>query len=1306
MNDIPSTINHNAYIASSSIPQIDYAPTVHQHSEYSSPKTRLVVLVFQKGGDPIDAINHMMSFLTAVVTSRVTIQPIQGRQNFMTDGLSRPFASGSGGASGKQRVIVCYNSKGELEFLADPGMAESSSNQNVVTTNAAYQADDLDAYDFDCDELNSAKISLMENLSHYGSDNLAEALGFQNPCYLKKAQQLKPKLYDGSVIEKFDAIVIPDSEETLLLAKKSRSKMIEKQNDPKMTEKKVITKPIDYAIINQLSTDFETQFVPQTELSAKQAFWSQYSVQTDKPNLSASTTIVEVPKELPKVSMVNSCLKKLKFHLASFDMVVQIVLWTMETTIEQQVTLDEALVPSAQRVRIERRNFRLLSDIQSKKSTLQLVYDVLCRCTFYKAFLVTADVPEIYMHEFWATANVHQHSIRFKMDNKKHILDLESFRNILHICPRVQGQSFAELPFEEEIMDFIRFLGHIATIRTVTDVNINKLYQPWRSFTFVINKCLTRKTSGYDSLRLSQAQILCGLYHKRNVGYAFLIWEDFVYQVEHKNHKKSNEMYYPRFTKVIIHHFMLKDLSIPRRNKVNWHYVRDDFMFSTIKLVSKHQTTQQFGVMLPIELTNEEIWNSKAYKEYYAIATGEAAPNPKASVRRTSGDSNTSITPPTAIATPRPTAAATLRLTAATKGKQIARAPKAKSLSAPSEPGGSGTDEGTGSKPRVPDVPTDESEEELSWNFSDDEGADDQEKVSDDNEGDEGNDREEGEEDDDEEDKDGDERYDDEDQEVAKNDDQDDAEGSEDDDEVGKSDEEVDDEEKRVEESFNPIRRTPKSNEDEGDGEENQGLNVNKEEEHVEEEEEDELYMDVNINQGRDLQVTQEVEDSHVTLTSINSDGQQESSTVNENIKKIINEQVKEQVKAQVSKILPRIEQAVNEQLEAKVLTKSSHSSRTSYVVASDLFEMELKKVLIKKIEGNKSIQCSDAQRNLYKALVDAYESDKIILDTYRETDTLKRRCDDDEDKDEEPSAGPDRGSKRRREGKEPESASTPSETATKSAGRSTKGFRSRQASTSESAFTEEPVQTTSQMEDPSHLEFETGADDQPIVQSSQHPKWFSQPKKPPSPDRYWNKTLPAVYGSIQPVDTLTPEILAGPTYELMKGSCKSLIVLEYHLEEVYKATTDQLDWVNPEGQQYPHNLLQPLPLIPDNEESARDVYSKRRIIAVTELKIMEWHSYKHLDWITRRVEDLQLGVKSYQKKPNLTKPDTYRANLKRKEAYTAYSNPQGFIYQNKDKKNRLMPIDELYKFSDGTLTDVRTVLDDCLKGIRMQYLP
>nr|GFA75929.1 hypothetical protein [Tanacetum cinerariifolium] len=302
---------------------------------------------------------------------------------------------------------------------------------------------------------------------------------------------------------------------------------------------------------------------------------------------------------------------------------------------------------------------------------------------------------------------------------------------------------------------------------------------------------------------------------------------------------------------------------------------------------------------------------------------------------------------------------------------------------------------------------------------------------------------------------------------------------------------------------------------------------------------------------------------------------------------------------------------------------------------------MELKKILIEKMEGNKSIQCSDKQRNLYKALVEAYEADKIILDTYEERVILKRR--------------------------------------------------------------QEPVQTTSQIEEPSHPVFETGAEDQPIVQSSRHPEWFSQPKKPPTPDHDWNKTLPAVQRSTQTwisdlakqadsrssfnelldtpldfsnfimnrlrVDTLTPELLAGPTYELMKGSCKSLTKLEYHLEEVYKATTDKLDWVNPEGQQYPHNLLQPLPLIPDNrgrrvipfahfinndleylrggassqkyttsvtKTKATDyeninstgslltenLLSMWRIIAVTDLKIVEWHSYKHLDWITIRRDD------------------------------------------------------------------------------------
>ncbi|GJU16236.1 hypothetical protein Tco_1144202 [Tanacetum coccineum] len=127
---------------------------------------------------------------------------------------------------------------------------------------------------------------------------------FTNPFYLKKAQQLEPKLYVGDIIEKTNPIVIPDSEETLMLAEESRSKMLLKQKDPIMLEKKVNTTPVDYARLNQLSQDFNSMI-------------------STEPTLSRRPTIVDVPKELPKVSMVNTSLKNLKHHLAGFDVVVK-----------------------------------------------------------------------------------------------------------------------------------------------------------------------------------------------------------------------------------------------------------------------------------------------------------------------------------------------------------------------------------------------------------------------------------------------------------------------------------------------------------------------------------------------------------------------------------------------------------------------------------------------------------------------------------------------------------------------------------------------------------------------------------------------------------------------------------------------------------------------------------------------------------------------------------------------------------------------------------------------------------------------
>nr|GFD02518.1 hypothetical protein [Tanacetum cinerariifolium] len=173
------------------------------------------------------------------------------------------------------------------------------------------------------------------------------------------------------------------------------------------------------------------------------------------------------------------------------------------TTIEQQTALDESLVPSSQRLRIGRSNLQLPSDIQSKEATLQVVYDVLRNSLLFRVFQVTADVPEIYMQEFWATAKLHHNSIRFKIDTRKSVLDLEAFQEMLHISPRTPNQPFADLPTEEEVLDFLRFLGNCHDIRYLTDV-------------------------------------------------------------EHKSQKRSNEMNYLRFTKVIIDYFMTRKPSISR----------------------------------------------------------------------------------------------------------------------------------------------------------------------------------------------------------------------------------------------------------------------------------------------------------------------------------------------------------------------------------------------------------------------------------------------------------------------------------------------------------------------------------------------------------------------------------------------------------------------------------------------------------------------------------------------------------------------------------------------------------------------
>nr|GEY64682.1 hypothetical protein [Tanacetum cinerariifolium] len=257
---------------------------------------------------------------------------------------------------------------------------------------------------------------------------------------------------------------------------------------------------------------------------------------------------------------------------------------------------------------------------------------------------------------------------------------------------------------------------------------------------------------------------------------------------------------------------------------------------------------------------------------------------------------------------------------------------------------------------------------------------------------------------------------------------------------------------------------------------------------------------------------------------------------------------IKEQVKGQVSKIIPQIEKYVIESLANKVLVRSTNQPQTSYAVAASLLEFKLKKILIDKIETNKSINRPDIQKNLYNALVEAYNSDKDIITSYGNVVTLKRGHDD-QDKDEDPFAGSDRGTTRRKSSKDVEPS---------------KGLKSKESKSSSSS---------------------KGTQSQPKSLANTIAKECYKARKPP---RMFDELMGTpidfsayVMNGLK-IDNLTHEILVGSAFILLKGTCESFAELEYHFEECYKAVNDRLDWHNPEGREYPFDLCKPLPLIKD----------------------------------------------------------------------------------------------------------------------------
>ncbi|GJW37196.1 hypothetical protein Tco_0060116 [Tanacetum coccineum] len=373
----------------------------------------------------------------------------------------------------------------------------------------------------------------------------------------------------------------------------------------------------------------------------------------------------------------------------------------MSSITAKQTKLDLELVPKENRLDIEKCNGGIPRGLTPREPTFQVVLDAIALTPCYPAFLITTDVPEI--------------------------------------CPKVRGRDFDLVPSEEDIVSFLRELGHTVEINSLNDVVVDQMHQPWRNFAALINRGLSGKTSGLDKLRLSRAQILWGMFYQKNVDYVESLWEDFVYQIENRVYKKQEKMYYPRFTKAIIHHFLIQEKSLSWRKKIS-----------------------------------PAMKESKAYNTYLVYATGVVPPKMARKFKNASPFKKDSdlvlideetvtkgkrVNRPAKKSTTKPAAGVVIReapIETKSKSKEKEKVDvthgKGIELLSETHPSGSGTvakkpqsvdkiiptvtSEGTGDKPGVPDVTEDDSTESESetWGNDEDDINNDQDLSNEDNE--------------------------------------------------------------------------------------------------------------------------------------------------------------------------------------------------------------------------------------------------------------------------------------------------------------------------------------------------------------------------------------------------------------------------------------------------------------------------------------------------------------------------------------------------------------------------------------------
>nr|GEW86753.1 hypothetical protein [Tanacetum cinerariifolium] len=825
------------------------------------------------------------------------------------------------------------------------------------------------------------------------------------------------------------------------------------------------------------------------------------------------------------------------------------------------------------------------------------------------------------MQQFWYTIKKVQgtNSYEFLLANKKCTVNAEVFRTILDICPRVEGTDFTNAPDDVTTLTFLIDLGYKGLLNKHTNIFMDHMHQPWRTLEAIINKCLSGKTASNDKLRKSKIDILWGMFKRENFDYPELIWEDLAYQIDHRKEKRSRRenMPCPRFTKIIINHFLKQHKSLTNINYKHYHTIKDDGIISRLKFV-RIESEPEPKLAKKKTSSKRRVRKKAGGKSSKSVVIQDtlSAPKSKPTTSKTKLKGSPSLTPEEQEAA------------------EIMQAPKERKKSGKRQPGTEGSHEGTDDD--VDDVGGDHISDTqmLMMKMS---------KLN-----------------------------------LIKM--------------LSISDEEITDTAKAD---------AKKTSEAKDDAKKTEFLPSS---------------SSLSVSLGFGDQFLKLSSDSFLSPSML-------SVHVSVIFKPTVPTLVHEYPSTTIATTLPPLSisttplvpQQTTIPIPTPTITTDAPTITTDVLKSNAITAVELR---VAKLERDmfelKTVDHSNEALlflSQVPSVVNNYLGSKGVVDTVK--DHKRNHGDDEDDDDEDPLARPNHSKKtKRRRTKESESTKKPSSAKeTPKSKASTKGSK-----ISKSASAKEPVE-----EPIVEVVMDDAGDDvarndnqpqdtlEPQTRKNLNPDWHKQHPRPPTPDPEWNKRQVVLDQPAQPwymlnglkIENLTQDILLGPAFNLLKGTCSSSIELEYNFQECFNALTDKLDLNNPEGDRYPFDLSKPLPL---------QGPQCHQIIVVdyffnNDLEYLKT-SYPYVTYTSSitKIKVARCKTKGIEDRVPTLWSTIKLAYDKDAEKGIKQWGERRIVYKDLNEHKRVLQADELYKFSNDTLKSVLDEIHHRVLDFRLDY--